>query len=256
MGLDLVEITMELEDTFGIEITEEDLQELDSYYSLTVADLYRIVRCKIEKQVLDAADIRLNLNLWHDMRSLLHEVTDVPEEQIRLGTRLHELFPRNQRTRRWERLRSSGLFQIVPLVLPRSLRLYLGWIFWLSGLVLPIYLAFRITIPHGLWLLIACASAVLLTLWCSFLRTTYEWVLSVFPFLRRSLPDHLVTVKDLCRSVRMGYSTSRSEPRRPPSDRLFEESWSKYVLILSEQLCLPPEEIKPESRLVQDLGMD
>jgi hypothetical protein len=43
MGLDVVELVMELEDRFGIDLTDEDLEGTQ-----TVADLYRLVVSKLE----------------------------------------------------------------------------------------------------------------------------------------------------------------------------------------------------------------
>lgn len=256
MGLDFVEIIMELEDTFEIEIEDDDWAGLVQQHDLTVADLYRVVQAKMERREVDRADIRLNLNLWKEMRSLLQSVTEVPQDEIRLHTRLAELFPCQRRLGLWERMRASRVFKIGSLEYPKLLTQSLGWSLLLSGVVIPIVVVSQFSPPFGAWVWLGVVSGAIFFLWILTLQFLYDRILSVCSTLRRSLPDHLVTVKDLCRSVRMGYSTAQKGPLAIPSARLKDENWSKFVRVLSEQLCIPLDEIKPESRLVKDLKMD
>ena len=77
MGLDSVELVMEVEDRFGIKIEDEEATKI-----CTVGDMFRIVREKVQHSSDE--------QLWESLRGLIAEELRVPVQEIRPESRFVE----------------------------------------------------------------------------------------------------------------------------------------------------------------------
>lgn len=256
MGLDSAEIVMEIEDTFGIEFSDDDWASMSEYREMTAGDLCEVVQRNVHLNEVGRVDVRLNLYLWNEMRRLLHSATGRPEHQIRLSTELQTLFPQPDRPRWWEAMRGKSRLHIRELDYPQSLKRAVGWSVFLGGFVAPVIVLIALTFWNDLALLLLIYSAIFSPLWLIMLGQIYKELLSEMPDRRYCFPADIGSVKDLCRSVRNGNYAVLCDrlaivPRTHEGD-----VWPRIRNILSKQLSIPLDEIQPESRLIEDLKMD
>ncbi len=173
MGMDVIELVMEVEDKFGIKIEDEEYELLP-----TVQDLHDLIvrkRRQISGKSRKANRVEpttcLSLVAFVGLRRALVNLFDVPRNRVRPGTNLDDVFPVELRLARWSELAgelAGELGMTLPMLArPRWLRLILnvGWIpvaaslFWLAlfgflegavlliGLIALNYVAWRLTAP-------------------------------------------------------------------------------------------------------------
>ena len=96
MGLDFVEVVMEIENRFGITIKYEETGSVRS-----VGDLVRLIQSRV-----DAARILTcpNLANFHVLRRLVRDVTGQSDQRIRPSQRIDDHLSLEQRQRLWKRL--------------------------------------------------------------------------------------------------------------------------------------------------------
>lgn len=93
MGLDFVELVMVLEDQFGIDIANDEAASV-----VTVDDLWRIVSGKVKPARCATS------TAFYQIRRGLMETAGCARAEIRPGTRLETLLPRQRRSRLWKDL--------------------------------------------------------------------------------------------------------------------------------------------------------
>ena len=256
MGLDSAEIVMEIEDSLGIEFSEDDWASMSEAHEMTVGDLYEIVQQKVQLKEWGCTDLRLNLSLWNEMSELLHSVTNVPQDEIRLSTELEALFPRQTRAVGWQTLRELSSFRIRELDYPIALKRTVGWSVFVFGFVAPLLLLMLIGNEHDLLYVLLVPGLILSPLWGIALTQIYEAVIAAMPGKRLCFGPGIRSVKDLCRSVRAGNHVLLCNQRDMILQQPEVELWTQIRHILSEQLSVPIDDIQPGSRLIRDLGMD
>jgi hypothetical protein len=96
MGLDLVELVIEVEETFALKIADEDAQRI-----ATVADLIRYVRGRVRGRT--GAVCRTSRTFYQFRRALIQSVP-VFRQDVRLDRPLLELIPKPERRRVWKQL--------------------------------------------------------------------------------------------------------------------------------------------------------
>ncbi len=107
MGLDSVELVIAVEDTFGISIPDREAAAM-----ITPALLISYVQRAVSSKPISRPC--LSQRAFHHIRASLCEVTKCPVEEIRLETRLNDLFPKNDRRQRWDEFRSVSGLQSLP----------------------------------------------------------------------------------------------------------------------------------------------
>ena len=108
MGLDTVELVMEVEETFGIEIPIEAAQEI-----VTVGDLFEFVKSQTE---LAPAGTCLTAATFYDLRKGLH-LSGI-DQRFGPSTRLDEILPCDDRRSFWARLAEDTELRLPKLVRP------------------------------------------------------------------------------------------------------------------------------------------
>jgi len=162
MGLDTVELVIEIEETFGISIDDSEGQQIQ-----TVGELYDLVIEKRGKARTEArakqGRVCLTAATFYRIRRALIDSLGLERSGIHPGTCVHKLIPFRDRREAWSRLQASFKFRLPPLVRPSWLIIGLALIalgvstsvaviseLLLFGLLVGTalsYVAFRITQP-------------------------------------------------------------------------------------------------------------
>ena len=95
---DVMAVVMAVEEKFGITLPDEEAEKIGTMGQLYDYVLARVARGQAQVCVTSAAFYRL--------RRALGEVCGVPRERVRLGARLEDLIPLDDRPRAWRELRA------------------------------------------------------------------------------------------------------------------------------------------------------
>jgi acyl carrier protein len=238
MGLDAVEVVMEVEAAFDIRIPDEAGQKIE-----TVGQLYDYVVEQTRQKAADPAkdipartDVCLTAATFYLLRRELCGRFGLERRQVGPRESLEQLLPRRSRRREWAELAGRLELELPPLVRPR-------WVVALSALAL----AFSVlAIVVAGWQVSLGALVLMIAV-----RWTIVSVLTA-PLANRFAPS-ITTVGDLC-NVLLAYNYRRLVARfstRAPSD-----VFQTIKTILVEQLGVHPALVTRDARLVGDLGLD
>jgi len=100
MGLELVELVIAIEETFGISIDDGAAAGLTTP-ALLIAHVQEAVKSRPANRVC------LSQRAFHLVRTALCEVTQVPRKEIRLETRIRRLLAKEKRAEQWAAFRAE-----------------------------------------------------------------------------------------------------------------------------------------------------
>ncbi|QDU47097.1 Acyl carrier protein [Symmachiella dynata] len=237
MGLDVVELVMDVEEEFDIKVPDGDYEFL-----ATVGDFhgYICVKTQVKK-----SDVCLSSKAFLRLRRGLMSAIGIDREQVRLETPIDELVPISGRRQNWHRLQEDMRVRLPELRRPEWLSTTLQ-----TGAIAAILVSFltasaTLTDPFGpklVWLSLFPLSiaATVLAYWL-----TVPWAVCLSP--------GCVTIRNLTTTVlNQNYYRLLSRENLPvePSDEVYR----RLVNMVSEHLGVPLEDIHPESRFIEDLG--
>lgn len=230
MGLDSVELLIEVEEHFGVVLTSEQVADVE-----TVDDLARLVATTIERESRGPCP---SAAAFYALRRATCAVIGPKASRARPSTRLLELFPRRGRRRAWWCLRRERRF--VPPLQPNAAAAItlrcLAALLWIGGIAGVAWSLSRWGLGGLLSLPIVPVAGVVV----------YGAAHTV---LATELPAGLPRLGDL---------EPRTRGRPLPEDRA---RWHAEVLEgvrerTAQQLGMKLENVLPESRFVDDLGLD
>lgn len=228
MGLDSVELVLEVEEHFGVNISDDEACEIR-----TVGDLLALVESRVPRR--DAAGC-LSLPWFLKVRRLAREAARQPSLRVHPATTVCEALRPRQRRLLWRDLKELSGESLHELQRP-------------AFVVVAIGLAAFATIP----LLVASASEGMPQLaWAALTCGLGAWGLAVVTRPLKTLPP-------------TGYKTFGQITRRlvglealaigyPANAR--ELIFNDLAVIVSDQLGVDLERVTSDARFVQDLGMD
>jgi acyl carrier protein len=230
MGLDVVEIALEVQERFKIRIDDAKAARCTR-----VGDLCALVSEMLSRFPKPCPTSRA----FYDVRSLLIAESGVARACVRPSAIVAEL-PRQSVINIFESLRSRGYY-VPELVHATGVRVAL----WsMSGLLIAsgihaVNMSFRTLGENGVCGCFVIPIAVTMLI-CWIWRAT-----------RNQLPESIQTVGDLCRAI-----TPTDTSAQAPGDRFIADHhvFQEVRKILSKQLGIPIDKIRPESDIVQDLG--
>ncbi len=234
MGLELVEIMMEVEEKFGIEIQEDEAQRI-----FTAGELYACILNKIGR----VGGPCLSSRLFYRMRRVVMELFDASRGSVTPRSRLEGLIPARARRRHWQAL-SGRLGLRLPRLRP-PLWVEEGIIGGTLGLVVVGILGLFAAEPIGIPLYVP---AVLVVAAGAFCWASYK---AAAPFSTR-IPADCATVRGT-----IGEIMSENYGRFYESERRRHEEpiWHTVKAVILEQTGADPDEITPDSRFYEDLHM-
>lgn len=232
MGLDGVEIVMEVEKTFGIALEEEETSHVE-----TVGDMFELVLSKLE---IKEDDRCLSSMAFYHLRRALMEEFNIPRKAIRLETPFEELVPAENRLERWQDLEKRVGVSLSRLVLPRPIEWGIGIASFVVAAASGLATALIFHKPEAGFVFIP---VFLVTLIC--LHVCYDHKRVVIPYSFKTVRDAVLSVLTL----------NIKKFRDLKADWGKEEVWHIIRGIIVERLRVDPSEVTPSARFYQDLGV-
>jgi len=228
MGLDAVEIVMDVEDHFGIVIQSNEAERVR-----TVGDLVSLIQSRIE-----AAHVAYcpTLASFLQLRSCVREIATDDRLRIRTGTRIVDILDRSQRRRLWKRL--DDLLGAPPSSLrrPPMMRKSLAFL-----VVATIFLAIATAALVDFAILpVTLALAAVFALTLHFLTVRFR----IYP------PDTLATFGALSQRL-TGVNAATKLLHLRSIDAILDE----LKPIVVDTLGVDSSEVVLSARFVEDLGM-
>lgn len=229
MGLELVEIVLEVEETFGIVISDNAATQIR-----TVGQLHEyILDARRQERQSGCPTSRVFLQI----RRVLTATTSTPRQAIRPSTDLKTVIPPQIRRRVWNRLQQDVSGGLKGLRLPYRL----GPI--LIGLCVVIGITgTAMIVPH-----VGIGNAIVLGM------TATVVTLLLFQFASRSLaitfPDGVVTVGDLATAT-----LPRGFEDAAKCQMTDQKVWEQLQRIVADCIGVEIAKVTPSARFVEDLG--
>ncbi len=224
MGLDTVELVMDVEDHFGILLREDESQRIR-----TIGDLADVILARIlASSVTRCPSVRA----FYELRRVIRESLGSPALPIRPSTPLVELIPLSQRKTCWASIQSKQPWRFPGLRMVRS-----TYNFTLA-LIACVYAIPLCLFPWEMWLI-----SILLSSLVSLI--VYSWMKRY----RSEIPPNFSTVGDLVKSsVGSVIATKRTDLTTK------ELVLSDLFPIVAEQFGVELRRLTPQTRFVEDLG--
>jgi acyl carrier protein len=230
MGLDLVELVMEVEDAFAFSIPDEDAAGLN-----TVGKLYDYV---LARRFRGKPDACLTSMTFYRIRRTLLSVLQIPRATVRPTTELAAIIPKRRR-RTWRAIQRASGLRLPFLRRPR-------WVVTLAtlaalgfGIAMPVHLGLK---PFGGGVMVAILSTAVFAYALSWLTE----------FLAYEFPPDVATVGQLAKAtLARNYRPLVAESQKPASDA---EVWDILQRIIGEQLGVRPDQLTKEMDFVKDLN--
>jgi acyl carrier protein len=233
MGLDSVEILVNVENAFGITISNYEAEKI-----YTVGDIHNIVWRNIQgRQSMRCR----SQQLFYKLRYIFINRYKIPREAIEPDASLNNIFPQKNRRLKYHRLQKELQLKLPELVLPaawaRALRVT-------GVLFIPATLAVTLVLIYGYhrtrWLYLLPALGLLATVFIS----------NILDAVRTEFRPE--TIKEYTKEVlSLNYGTLMQEK---PIDRKEMEVLINNVI--AETMGIRLSEISPEKSLAYDLGID
>lgn len=243
MGLDAVELVMEVEDEFGVRFADEDFPEMR-----TVGDMERVVVGRLAAQhAVDNSGTCRCVSTFCRVRQTLMQLFDVPRNSIRVASQLEDLVPRINRRSEWVRLWQE--FGQAPPELQFSARLQ----FALLAVTLAMAVSFVAVVLF--WMMgtpnadiaanvIAASVGLMAVSMCVLLAFGKHFAIRV--------PEYCTVGDVVIRLTSPALHNDGASLGRWSRD----DVWQRIQAIISEQLNIPLEEITREASFVDDLRVD
>ena len=229
MGLELVEIVMEVEETFGIVISDEAAPQLQ-----TVGQFYDYIldrRRQTQQQGCPTA------RMFREVRRVLMETASVPRQAIRPATEMTAILPLRMRRRVWKRLQQEVPGRLRGLRLPFRLGPVLAGGCLVAGGITTALIVPHVGVVHAM---VLGGMAIVAMLLVTFFVTR--------PFAL-AFPLGVATVGDVAlATLPRGYEAAVKQQMTD------EEVWEKLQKIVADILGVKVEKVTPSARFIEDLG--
>ena len=227
MGLDGVELIMEVEDEFGITIPDSDAAEMR-----TVGDLVTLCFDRIHATKTMRCP---SMPCFLSLRRLVREVRNDPELKLRPGDVVEDLLKVTERKRLWRRL--PELLDSAPRELRRPP--------WFRKTLVVVVLAFPVA------LLVVCPwrAEFMLLIWMATFGFGILLNLLTLRFRTRT-PSGYDTLGDITKRM-VGLQIATNPPDRDD----YESVFAIVKQLVVDQLGVEYDEVVPGARFVEDLGV-
>lgn len=233
MGMDTVEMVMEMEDTFGVELTEADVEAVR-----TPRDLVDVIFGKLRHSDVQVCQTQRGFYLLR--RAFMQEL-GLARNDIRLDSHFREWIPPEHERELWPRLQVSVSARGWP-DLARPL--------WMVRLLTCIVLAVMIIICLAITTFLATApvAGFIISIMPALILTIPLAIVAAWSTerYRHYIPGRYQTIRDL---VRCTLSSDHIAWKR-------KEVSSTVKLIVMEQLDVKEADYREDARFIEDFGAD
>lgn len=233
IGLDSVEILMKVEDTFGIKIPDQEAEKI-----ITVGNFHDAVWRHLSGKQSDKCKSQ---GLYYKLRKSFANSFNFPTQQFNLNTSPELIFPKSNRRQEYFAFSNETNLKLPNLILTKPWAKILttfGLITIIGGLVTSLVLINFYN--YSKWTLLFCLAGIIMTILLSELFNPMRTLIketTIREFIQRTLALNFTTL-----STEQG--TSRKEM----------ESVVNYII--SDLVGLDIEEISPDKKIADDLGID
>ena len=228
MGLDSVQLVMEIEEKFGITIPDDVYSEIR-----TVGDLVGFCLDRIH-----AADTVCcpSLSCFLSLRRLVRDIRNDPDLRLRPRDNVETVLEESDRKRLWQQL--PGLLKSHPRELRRPA--------WLRKTLIVAVLSF----PIVLMAVFPWRVEILTLIWLAAiaLGIILNWLTIS---MRTRTPAGYTTFGDITKRI-VGLTVATN----PPAETDYDTVFSIIKKIIVDQLGVDDDEVVPTARFIQDLGLD
>lgn len=234
MGLDSVEILMKVEETFAIKIPDQEAEKI-----ITVGDFHNSVWRHLSNRPI--SDKCHSQGLFYRLRKLISETYKFPKQHIELNSSPNDIFPKSDRRQSYLQFSTINSLKLPDLVLAPT---------WTTVLT-----TFGIlTVPGGLLLSIILINIFDYTKWTLLIPVAGVFLtMAVSEILdpKRTIIKS-TTIKDFTKeTLALNYTTLVKEVG---TNRKEMESVINHII--ADMAGLELEEITPEKKICDDLGID
>jgi len=227
MGLDSAELVMNVEDVFGITISDSDASEM-----CTVGDLVSLCIDRIHAAKTMQCPV---LACFLSLRQLVRDIRNDPDFRIGPRDKVEERLNESERQLLWRRL--PDLLQTAPRELQRPP--------WVRRLLVLVVLGFLILL---MCLVPWQASTLLLIVYATY---AFGMILNWLTIGSRILtPDGYGTFGEIAKRI-VGLNMATN----PPDNSDYGSVFSIVRRIIIEQLGVDEDEVVPTARFIEDLGV-
>jgi len=232
MGLDGVELIVEVENTFGIKIQDKEAEAI-----ATVGDFYEVVWNKIRDNKSNKCASAL---LFYRFRKLIVENCNISKKDFLLDKNLNDLIPRSVRKQMWKELQSKFEFKLPNLKLPSFLQLVLliiGLVLILGSLVFSIIAVKFFHLSGQILLLPAVGIAITIVL--AQILKPFKTQIS-----KNTIREFIGEVLRInYKEIQQKFGSNRAEMEKVMN------------ILICDKLGVDIEAINPKAHLVNDLGL-
>jgi acyl carrier protein len=233
MGLDSVEILVKVENTFGINIPDQEAEKIR-----TVGDFHNCVWKHLQGKYSDRCESQ---SLFYKLRQSVADTFNFPKQAFRSETALDKIFPHNNRRKVYLSFAHANNLELPDLVLTKPWSIFLssfGMATIVGGLILAVVLINFF--EYSNWMLLIPAGGIAMTI---LLSNILE------PFRTNIKPGN---VKEFVKEVlSMNYAKLIKENG---VNRTEVEIVINHIL--ADMSGLELKEITPEKNIHNDLGID
>lgn len=232
MGLDAVEIVMEIEDTFHISLEDGELQN-----TVTVQALSDLVQSKVHASDNSTC---LNMVAFNIIRKAMIQVLKIERNNVHTWTKLSDLVDRGNAKDFWQKLSHSASLKFSHLTFSK---------FQVCVVFSLITLFFIVSISYAF--LNSYEPFVIALGFSIFTTSVFSIILSLcyWPFVK-TIPRNIITMGDLVHDiVRINYYNLSKLTRTVNKQDVQQIVRS----IIANQLNINIEKVKPESKFIGEL---
>ncbi len=238
MGLDGVELVIEMEETFGIVIDDLDAEQIG-----TVGQAYRYILSKLELRPSAPCP---SASIFYRLRLALMARSGADRRSIRPASRIGDFLPERGRREAWLGLRDELAMEMPRLEFGARLAIAT----WLLGLI-PVLVLVATWGTLGEFSA-SLAAPVLVSSVVLGLASLVGAGLALDRFATE-IPQGCETIRGTVEAILGQGRLHQESDGRPWST---DEVWATLRALISEQLGVPREDVTEEKSFVDDFGMD
>jgi acyl carrier protein len=243
LGLESVELTIAIEDEFGIAIPDAAAERMT-----TVGILVDYVHALFSKE--ERGKCR-TARVFYELRAALLELLHLPRSECRPHQVVETIIPKSSRRRVWKQLNTKGI-EMPRLDFPASLR-RLGIGATVAALASLFAAVLGYLSPQDTEGVIGFAAAVLLFSLLGALLFI-PLTLNAFEPFRRELPAGVATLGDLTREICQRRGLAVPSKGQLVTTQSRDSVALRIREIISEQLGIPIDQVTEDKRFVEDFG--
>jgi acyl carrier protein len=233
MGLDGIELVMEIEKAFDIRIPDEEAEKIR-----TVGDMYNAVWKHLDSRHSNQCNSQI---LFYKFRKYFTETFHLPKDLFHPHTVLNDIFPQENRRNRYIIMQHDISLVLPKLALTKPWEILLdcvGWISILGGLLFSIIL--KSFFSYNSWVYLIPLTGIAITLLLSASLTSKRTVIQ--PSLVRDFTSKTLALN--YSTIMKGIGTNRKEV----------ENVINHIIV--DKIGVDLEELSPEKSFTDDLGVD